>query len=66
MKVLITGPPQGKLDALFKRVATVNGSSGPFDLLLCCGAFFPAAGMRRRGGGSLMASLSVLLRLLSC
>lgn len=44
VKVLLAGDVQGKLDALFKRVATVNNSNGPFNLLLCAGAFFPPGG----------------------
>lgn len=44
VKILLAGGVQGKIDALFKRVATVNASNGPFDLLLCTGSFFNAAG----------------------
>lgn len=42
-KVLIAGPVEGKLSALFKRVEAVNAKSGPFDLLLCIGPFFADA-----------------------
>ncbi|KAK9811513.1 hypothetical protein WJX72_005124 [[Myrmecia] bisecta] len=41
-KVLLSGPCHGKLSALFKRVAAVNKSNGPFDVLLCSGQFFAA------------------------
>ncbi|KAL0053002.1 hypothetical protein WJX82_011315 [Trebouxia sp. C0006] len=43
MKVLVTGDPGGNLPALFKRVAAVNKSNGPFDLLFCVGSFFSHA-----------------------
>lgn len=42
-KVLISGPVEGKLSTLFKRVAAINDKSGPFDLLLCIGPFFADA-----------------------
>jgi hypothetical protein len=44
IKVLVSGDPQGKLGALFKRVAAVNKSNGPFDFLFCVGSFFPPSG----------------------
>lgn len=44
VKVLFAGEPSGRFEALFKRVAAVNASNGPFDLLLCCGAFFAGSG----------------------
>lgn len=44
LKVLISGDPQGKLRTLFKRVAAVNKSNGPFDYLFCVGSFFALAG----------------------
>lgn len=44
MKVVITGDVNGSLNALFKRVAAVNKSNGPFDMLFCVGCFFPIAG----------------------
>jgi hypothetical protein len=44
IKVLVAGEVQGRIDALFKRVGSVNASNGPFDLLLCVGAFFNPAG----------------------
>ena len=43
-KVLLSGDPEGKLGALFKRVAAVNKSNGPFDMLLCVGSFFTPGG----------------------
>ena len=46
VKVLFAGEPSGRIEALFKRVAAVNASNGPFDLLLCCGAFFAGSGAR--------------------
>jgi len=42
--VLVSGDPQGKLGALFKRLDAVNKSNGPFDYLFCVGSFFPPAG----------------------
>ena len=48
-KVLISGPVNGKLDALFQRVATVNAKSGPFDALLCVGGFFEDDGTPQGG-----------------
>jgi len=47
MKVLVTGDPGGNLPALFKRVAAVNKSNGPFDLVFCVGSFFSHAGEAR-------------------
>lgn len=44
MKVLVTGDPGGSLVTLFKRVAAVNKSNGPFDMLFCVGSFFCHAG----------------------
>ncbi|GAQ77685.1 hypothetical protein KFL_000020470 [Klebsormidium nitens] len=43
-RVLLSGSPLGRLTTLFKRVAAVNKSNGPFDLLLCVGQFFPSQG----------------------
>lgn len=40
VKVLFSGPVEGRLEALFARVKTVNASSGPFDALFCVGQFF--------------------------
>lgn len=40
VKVLLAGDVHGKIEALFKRVTTVNTSNGPFDALLCVGTFF--------------------------
>ncbi len=45
MKVLLAGDINGKIDALYKRVNTVNASNGPFAALLCVGSFFNAEGM---------------------
>lgn len=46
-KVLLAGDVNGKLSVLFKRVAAVNKANGPFDLLLCTGAFFAPEGESR-------------------
>lgn len=47
VKVLFAGDCGGKVEVLFKRVATVNASAaGPFDVLLCTGGFFAATGKR--------------------
>lgn len=43
-KVLLSGDIQGKFDSLYKRVAAVNKSNGPFDLLLCTGSLMPKQG----------------------
>ncbi|GKD75744.1 zinc finger CCCH domain-containing protein 64, partial [Tanacetum coccineum] len=40
-RILISGDPRGNLNTLFKRVTSVNKSTGPFDALLCVGQFFP-------------------------
>ncbi|EGC36123.1 hypothetical protein DICPUDRAFT_87565 [Dictyostelium purpureum] len=39
-KILVCGDIGGNFQQLYKRVATVNKSNGPFHLLLCVGAFF--------------------------
>eukprot|EP00227_Mantoniella_beaufortii_P016489 CAMPEP_0197579314 /NCGR_PEP_ID=MMETSP1326-20131121/3339_1 /TAXON_ID=1155430 /ORGANISM="Genus nov. species nov., Strain RCC2288" /LENGTH=75 /DNA_ID=CAMNT_0043142739 /DNA_START=63 /DNA_END=286 /DNA_ORIENTATION=- len=39
-KILICGDVKGKLSALYKRIASVNKSAGPFDAVFCVGAFF--------------------------
>lgn len=44
VKVLFAGNVGGQVEALFKRVGTVNASNGPFDLLLCTGGFFEPKG----------------------
>jgi len=44
VKVLLTGDVDGKIEALFKRAASVNASNGPFHILLCVGAFLNPAG----------------------
>ena len=44
LKVLFAGDVGGRVEALFKRMETVNASSGPFDLLLCTGGFFGGSG----------------------
>ncbi len=43
-KVLLSGDVLGKFQTLFKRVAAVNKSNGPFDILLCTGVFTAEAG----------------------
>ncbi|OVA04008.1 zinc finger protein [Macleaya cordata] len=40
-RILLCGDVLGRLNQLFKRVSTVNKSTGPFDVLLCVGQFFP-------------------------
>ncbi|KAG9455617.1 hypothetical protein H6P81_000125 [Aristolochia fimbriata] len=40
-RFLFCGDVLGRLNQLFKRVALVNKSAGPFDALLCVGQFFP-------------------------
>ncbi|XP_019880026.1 CWF19-like protein 1 [Aethina tumida] len=40
VKILIAGDAEGKFDALFQRIETINKKSGPFDMLLCVGNFF--------------------------
>ncbi|KAK9275164.1 hypothetical protein L1049_022423 [Liquidambar formosana] len=40
-RILLSGDVQGRLNQLFKRVSSVNKSTGPFDALLCVGQFFP-------------------------
>ncbi|XP_073395911.1 zinc finger CCCH domain-containing protein 64 isoform X2 [Physcomitrium patens] len=40
-RILVFGDVLGRLDALFKRVQSVNKSNGPFDAALCVGQFFP-------------------------
>ncbi|KAL7589477.1 hypothetical protein Lser_V15G38867 [Lactuca serriola] len=40
-RILLTGDPLGHLNQLFKRVSSVNKSTGPFDAVLCVGQFFP-------------------------
>nr|XP_043616736.1 zinc finger CCCH domain-containing protein 64 [Erigeron canadensis] len=40
-RILLSGDPIGHLNQLFKRVSSVNKSTGPFDALLCVGQFFP-------------------------
>ena len=49
-KVLLAGDVRGRLSALFARVAAVNKSSGPFDLLLCVGRFFSDPGLLLTNG----------------
>ncbi|RLN33556.1 zinc finger CCCH domain-containing protein 59 [Panicum miliaceum] len=39
-RVLLAGDPHGRLHQLFKRVKSVNQSTGPFHALLCVGQFF--------------------------
>ncbi|KAK7896813.1 hypothetical protein WMY93_022138 [Mugilogobius chulae] len=40
VRVLACGDVEGKLNALFNRVQTIQKKAGPFDLLLCVGDFF--------------------------
>lgn len=45
-KVLFCGDVNGHVEALFKRVSALNASAaGPFDMVLCCGAFFEQNGL---------------------
>ncbi|XP_043707197.1 zinc finger CCCH domain-containing protein 64 [Telopea speciosissima] len=39
-RILLCGDVLGRLNQLFKRVSSVNKSTGPFDALLCLGQFF--------------------------
>ena len=39
-KILICGDVKGKLSTLYKRIASVNKSAGPFDAVFCVGSFF--------------------------
>ena len=50
MKVLVAGDPGGSLSTLFRRVAAVNNSNGPFDMLFCVGSFFCHAGKELASG----------------
>ncbi|XP_033845590.1 CWF19-like protein 1 [Periophthalmus magnuspinnatus] len=40
VRVLACGDVEGRLNALFNRVQTIQKKAGPFDLLLCVGDFF--------------------------
>ncbi|KAG0486838.1 hypothetical protein HPP92_008933 [Vanilla planifolia] len=40
-RILLCGDVLGRLNQLYKRVLSVNKSTGPFDALLCVGQFFP-------------------------
>lgn len=40
-RILLCGDVLGRLNQLFKRVTSVNKSSGPFDAIFCVGQFFP-------------------------
>ncbi|XP_054826513.1 CWF19-like protein 1 isoform X2 [Eublepharis macularius] len=44
LRVLVSGDAEGRLGALFGRVAAAQRKSGAFDLLLCVGDFFGSAG----------------------
>ena len=46
-KVLFSGTVNGKFKQLYKRMAAVNKSNGPFDVLLCIGNPLPEAGKSR-------------------
>ncbi|KAJ1449259.1 CwfJ C-terminus 1-domain-containing protein-like protein [Pelagophyceae sp. CCMP2097] len=50
MKVLVCGDVEGRFEATFARVAKLDASSGPFDALFCCGAFFDAEAPRTPPG----------------
>ncbi|KAJ4797865.1 Zinc finger CCCH domain-containing protein 59 [Rhynchospora pubera] len=41
-RILLAGDPMGRLHLLFKRVTSLNQSTGPFDALFCVGQFFSA------------------------
>ncbi|XP_078438786.1 cwfJ-like family protein / zinc finger (CCCH-type) family protein [Wolffia australiana] len=41
-RILVSGDVLGQFNQLFKRVQSVNASSGPFDALFCVGQFFPS------------------------
>ena len=43
-RVLVAGDVEGRFDAVFKRVAALNASNGPFDMVLCVGRFFAPDG----------------------
>jgi hypothetical protein len=60
VKVLLSGAPDGKLTALFKKVANVNKSNGPFAVLFCVGSFFQDAGTETRSSShGLLVPLSI-------
>uniref|UniRef100_A0A3Q1FFW5 Calcineurin-like phosphoesterase domain-containing protein n=1 Tax=Acanthochromis polyacanthus TaxID=80966 RepID=A0A3Q1FFW5_9TELE len=40
LRVLACGDVEGRLNALFNRVQTIQKKTGQFDLLLCVGEFF--------------------------
>ena len=50
-RVLLAGDVHGRLGALFARVAAVAAKAGPFDALLCAGAFFPPRSKRDENSG---------------
>ncbi|BAF24911.1 zinc finger CCCH domain-containing protein 59 isoform X1 [Oryza sativa Japonica Group] len=55
-RILLAGDANGRLHQLFKRVTSVNQSTGPFHALLCVGQFFsPDAGDGDGGGGGEVA-----------
>jgi hypothetical protein len=51
VKVLLAGDGSGQLEALYKRIQTVNAKSGPFQMLFCVGSFF-SEGERRDPGAA--------------
>lgn len=51
-RVLLAGDVRGRFADLFTRVSAVHAKAGPFDVLLCVGAFFEPEGegmWERRG-----------------
>lgn len=44
LKVLASGDVDGRFAAFLKRLETVERKSGPFEMVLCVGSFFGAAG----------------------
>uniref|UniRef100_A0A0E0ERF8 C3H1-type domain-containing protein n=1 Tax=Oryza meridionalis TaxID=40149 RepID=A0A0E0ERF8_9ORYZ len=55
-RILLAGDANGRLHQLFKRVTSVNQSTGPFHALLCVGQFFsPDAGDGDGSGGGEVA-----------
>ena len=44
LKVLASGDVDGRFAAFLKRLEAVERKSGPFEMVLCVGSFFGAAG----------------------
>ncbi|KAL5201133.1 hypothetical protein ABZP36_035487 [Zizania latifolia] len=51
LRILLAGDANGRLNQLFKRVASVNQSTGPFHVLLCVGQFFSSDAGDGEGNG---------------